>query len=163
MKARIFRSHPDAIIPSRKSEEAAGYDIHCVEDFSISPGERIVVKTGLIIQPPPGYHFEILPRSGSAFKHGIMLTNNVGLVDRDYAGPKDEVAVMLYMVPKFWGPLSEDNQIMDLRLDARPEEFKKGDRIAQLVFRKTEIMEFEEVDAAPRNLDRGGLGSTGVK
>ncbi len=152
MKARIFRSHPDAIIPSRKSEEAAGYDIHCVEDFSISPGERIVVKTGLIIQPPPGYHFEILPRSGSAFKHGIMLTNNVGLVDRDYAGPKDEVAVLLYMVPN-----------ASLNHPVVPVPFKKGDRIAQLVFRKTEVLEFEEVDAAPRDLDRGGLGSTGVK
>jgi dUTP pyrophosphatase len=158
MKARIFKTHPDAIIPSRKSDEAAGYDIHCLEDFSIQPGGRVVVRTGLVIQPEEGFHIELLARSGLAYKHGIMLTNNVGLVDRDFAGPKDEIAVMLYRVPvvEYYG------SIVQLPFD-QPIEFKKGDRIAQLVFRETVFMDLVEVDQAPGDLDRGGLGSTGVK
>ncbi len=166
MKARVFRTHPDAILPSTKSAEAAGYDIHCLEDFTIAPGQRVVVKTGLVIQPPPGFHIELLARSGLAYKHGIMLTNNVGLVDRDYAGPKDEIAVMLYMVPQihvFQDMGGGFTSTFTHHPQPTPVPFKKGDRIAQLVFRETVFMEMEEVDAAPSELDRGGLGSTGVK
>ena len=152
MKALIYKAHPDAIVPEQKSIEAAGLDLCCIEDFGIRPGERTVVSTGLVVQPPPGYHIEILARSGLAYKHGITVTNAVGLIDRDYAGSKDIINVMLYRVPTDPIVYKPEEPIM----------FKKGDRIAQLVFRKTEMFEFETVDRAPSTIDRGGLGSTGV-
>ena len=152
MKALIYKAHPDAIIPEQKSVEAAGLDLCCIADFGIRPGERTVVSTGLVVQPPPGYHIEILARSGLAYKHGITVTNAVGLIDRDYAGSKDIINVMLYRVPT--DPLVYNPE--------EPVVFKKGDRIAQLVFRKTEMFQFEVVEQAPSTIDRGGLGSTGV-
>lgn len=158
MRALIYKAHPDAIIPEQKSVEAAGLDLCCLEDFSIFPGQRVVVSTGLVVQPPPGHHVEVLARSGLAYKHGITVTNAVGLIDRDYSGPKDVINVMLYMVPAvipYGGTYSFDGA-------APPVIFKKGDRIAQLVFRKTEMFQFEVVEQAPSTIDRGGLGSTGV-
>lgn len=145
---KVYKLHEDAVLPSRKSEEAAGFDICTLEDFSLYPGQQEVVSTGLVVQPPPGHHTEIFLRSSLAYKHNIILSNGVGLVDRDYAGPTDELKVMLYRT------IPRDGY-------QEPVHFKKGDRIAQLVFRETELFNIVEVDKAP-SLDRGGLGSTGV-
>lgn len=147
---KVFKVHPDAIVPSRKGTDNAGYDLHTIEDFSLHQGERAVVRTGLVIQPPPGYHTEILLRSSLAYKHNIILINSVGLVDRSYAGPTDELRVMLYKLP--WLGLSREL--------SEPVAFEAGDRVAQLVFRKSELLEIEEVAEAP-GTDRGGFGSTG--
>lgn len=166
---KVFKVHPKAVIPEVKSKEAAGFDLCCVEDFSISPNQRVVVRTGLVIQPPEGYHTEIVVRSSMAFKHGIMLTNNVGVIDRDYSGAEDEVKILLFMCPEQpvtlgrrrtsvttqVGGTSDDNVNKEIN-------FKAGDRIAQVLFRKTETFTFEELDHAPKDTDRGGLGSTGV-
>jgi dUTP pyrophosphatase len=162
-KAFIYKADPRAIVPVRQSEEAAGYDLHCMEDFSLGWNERITVSTGLVIQPPPGFHFEILPRSGLAYKHGIFITNNVGLIDRDYAGPSDVVHIMLCR-PE----IRNFKYDVELGLRSHKDEdsvilFKAGDRVAQLIFRETVFMEFEEVDQAPKGKARGGLGSTGLR
>lgn len=159
---KVFKVHPKAIIPEIKSDEAAGFDLCCIEDFTIMPNQRLIVRTGLVMQPPEGYHMEILVRSSMSFKHGIMLTNNVGLIDRDYAGPKDEIKVMLYMCPEQPMVIGKSRTSVTTSLSQLEDvTFKAGDRIAQVVFRKTESFSFEEVESAPKEGDRGGLGSTG--
>jgi len=158
---KIFKCHPDAIIPQRQSTEAVGLDLHAVEDFILYPGRRSVVGTGLVVQPPEGYHTEILLRSGMAYKHNVMLLNGVGLIDRDYAGPADELKIMLYCAPVMHASLGIDlKSAHAVYNNYSPIAFKKGDRIAQLVIRKTYLPEVEEVEFAPGD-DRGGLGSTG--
>ncbi len=156
MTVQVYKVHPDAIIPRRQTEGAAGYDLHALEEFEIAPGQRVHVRTGLVIRPPEGYHTEILPRSGNAFKYGVMLTNNVGLIDRDFAGQTDEIMVMLYRVPGMY-------RVPGRPPDVAPTHFNKGDRIAQLVIRKTEVMELVEVSRPPLEIARGGLGSTGLE
>lgn len=151
-KALIYKADPRAVVPVRKSDEAAGYDLSCIEDFTIAFGERKIISTGLVIQPPPGFHFEVFPRSGLGAKWGITITNAIGLIDRDYAGQKDIVHVMLTRPPCRQRP--DEPEVV---------EFKAGERIAQLVFRQTFLFDFEEVDTAPATVDRGGLGSTGTK
>lgn len=152
MEVKVFRVHPDAVIPQRAEDGAAGYDLRAIEDFTIHHGEKVIVRTGLVIQPPEGYHTEILPRSGLAFKHNIMLANNVGLVDRSFSGPDDEIKVMLYMAP--------EEEYDDYSIEVP---FKKHDRIAQIVFRKTEVFDLVEVNSAPKESSRSGFGSTGLR
>lgn len=155
MQVKIYKCHPDAVVPQIQEPDAAGFDLHAIEGFSLYPWQRIVVGTGLVVQPPDGYHTEVLLRSGMAYKHNIMLINGVGLIDRSYAGANDELKVMLYRAPLAnVGP-----ELLDIR-SGEPVQFKKGDRIAQLVFRKTERFELVEVDTAPGD-NRGGFGSTG--
>lgn len=153
---KIFKAHPDAIIPEMHSTEAAGYDLHTINDFSLYPGERFVADTGLVVQPPEGYHTEILLRSGLAYKNNIVLINGVGLIDRDYSGFSDTLKVMLYRLP-----LSQCSGIPGLVDPHGIVSFKKGERIAQMVFRKTERFQLEEIFEAPKGMARGGLGSTG--
>jgi dUTP pyrophosphatase len=160
---KVYKTHPKAIVPEIKSAEAAGFDLHCVEDFSMSPGQRVVVRTGLVMRPPEGYHMEILVRSSMAYKHGVMLTNNVGLIDRDYAGETDEIKVMLFRTPEQPTVIGKRRTSVTTSVSTRGDDihFKAGDRIAQVVFRKTEVFEFEELKVAPKDASRGGLGSTG--
>lgn len=156
-KVLYCKTLSDATPPQRKSIEAAGYDLCAGETFSIRPGETVFVRTGLVMQPDPGLHTEIVVRSGIAAKHNIFLANNVGVIDRDFAGPEDEVKVMLYRGPKIdWS--GEEPKI----LKEDPVRFKKGDRIAQLLFRETVMVKMEEIEQAPAHEDRGGFGSTGM-
>lgn len=156
----VQRIDPRAVLPSRKSPEAAGYDICTIDDFSLLPGERFVARTGLVVQPPPGFHTEILLRSGISFKYNIMLCNGVGLIDRDYAGENDELRIMLWRAPINITPAKGPRVVV--HRDQEAAVFKCGDRLAQLVFRKTELFNCVEVDSPPSGVPRGGLGSTGL-
>jgi dUTP pyrophosphatase len=155
MQAKIYKCHQDAIIPKAQSGEAVGFDLHAIESFTLAPGDRRVIGTGLVIQPPPGYHTEIFLRSSMAYKYNIMLINGVGLIDRDYSGPTDELKIMLYSAPIIFDDFGTARYAFKA-----PMSFEKGERIAQLVFRKTEKFELVEAKTAPTT-DRGGLGSTG--
>src|SRR5690606_20254896 len=99
MEVKIYKCHPDATIPEPQTIGSVGLDLHSIEDFTITPGERVVVGTGLVVKPPEGYHTEIFLRSSMAYKYNIMLINGVGLIDPDYSSMKDELKVMLYAAP----------------------------------------------------------------
>jgi dUTP pyrophosphatase len=133
---------PEAQLPKRGSEFAAGYDLTSVQDCSIPAGSKLLIKTGLSIAIPAGHYGRIAPRSGLAAKHFIDV--GAGVIDADYRG---EVQVLLFNLNREEGGAFE---------------VKKGDRIAQLVLEKIstpEVEEVEELGATVRGA--GGFGSTG--
>jgi len=83
-------------LPAYQSEHAAGLDLlAAVPETSpmiLSPGQRALVPTGLMIALPSGFEAQIRPRSGLASKHGITVLNSPGTVDADYRG---EIGVLL--------------------------------------------------------------------
>jgi dUTP pyrophosphatase len=100
------------------------------------------VPTGIAIALPDGYVALVHPRSGLAIKHGVTMVNAPGTVDAGFRG---------------------ELQCILINHDSRESvSFKRGDRIAQLVFQKVERAEFVEVDVLPGS-GRGedGFGSTG--
>ena len=139
----IKRLDPDIPLPSYAKAGDAGADRATRIDFTIKPGERILVPTGISIALPDGYVALVHPRSGLAVKHGISIVNTPGTVDAGYRG---ELQVILINLDK--------NQSIS---------FKKGDRIAQLVIQQVERAKFTEVSELPGS-DRstGGFGSTGA-
>ena len=140
-KVKIKVLNEDAIIPTRGSEKAAGYDLYSTKNETIMPHETVKIGTGLAIQPPKGYFGAIFARSGLATKFGVRPGNCTGVADEDYTG---EYIVALH------------NDSCD------PVSIKEGDRIAQLVFLPYLNAEFTEVEELD-NTDRGdgGFGSTG--
>ena len=141
MKLKIKKLKNEAVIPSYQTKEAAGFDLHSIEDVVLKPGERKLIGTGLAFEIEYGYEVQIRPRSGLAFKHGITVLNSPGTIDSDYRG---EIKVLL--------------------INHSDEEFeiKKGDRIAQAVVAsviQAEIVEVEELSSTERG--EGGFGSTG--
>ena len=142
MRVKIKQLHPDALIPQYQTLGAAGFDLHAIEDYKLSAGERVLVKTGLAFELQIGFELQIRPRSGLALKNGISVLNAPGTIDSDYRG---EVGVLLINHSK------EDFAI------------KKGDRIAQGVVARYERVEFEvceELGESARGT--GGFGSSGV-
>ena len=143
MEVKIKKLKENAIIPTRGSELAAGYDLYacCNEPVFVMPYKTEKISTGLAIQPPEGYFGAIFARSGLATKSGLRPANCVGVCDEDYTG---EYVVVLY------------NDSSSIRT------VNPGDRIAQLVFLPYMDVDFCEVDEL-ENTKRGdgGFGSTG--
>src|SRR3954451_3756226 len=83
---RVSLPHPPATPPRRAHEHDAGYDLPCVEDFTLWPARRRTVGTGVAIALPPGMAGLVTPRSGLAARHGVTIVNAPGLVDPGYRG-----------------------------------------------------------------------------
>jgi dUTP pyrophosphatase len=142
MTLPIRRLDPAAIVPTRAHDGDAGLDLYAVEAARLGPGERVSVGTGIAIELPQGTAGLVLPRSGLAARHGISLPNAPGLIDAGYRG---ELRVLL---------LNTD----------RGEAFEvaPGDRIAQLVVVRVELLEPVEASAlAASERGEGGFGSSG--
>ena len=76
-------------LPQRQTEGSAGYDLQaCIpEPVTLSPGESAVFPTGLAAEIPGGFAGMIFTRSGLGVKHGVAVSNGVGVIDSDYRGP----------------------------------------------------------------------------
>lgn len=136
---KIKRLHEAARLPHRGSNLAAGADLCCVEAFTLAPGERKLVATGLAAEIPPGFYGRVAPRSGLAVKHGIDVL--AGVVDADYRG---ELKVPL------------------INFGQQAVSFEAGDRIAQLIIEHAAMCDYvwaEEL--ADTDRASGGFGSTG--
>jgi dUTP pyrophosphatase len=141
-KVLITKNHANAIIPTRGSIGAAGYDLYSTEAYILKPGERKLFKTGLNMAIPSGMYGRIAPRSGLAFKKGIDVL--AGVIDEDYRG---DVGVILINFGQ------EDFAIV------------AGDRIAQIIFEFYSEVSFEEQSNEKESLGNtergsGGFGST---
>ena len=138
----IKRLDLDLPLPKYSKGGDAGADIVSRIDITLQPGERALVPTGIALALPNGYVALVHPRSGLAIKHGVTMVNAPGTVDAGFRG-----------------------ELQCILINHDPREsvsFKRGDRIAQLVFQKVERAEFVEVDVLPGS-GRGedGFGSTG--
>jgi dUTP pyrophosphatase len=109
--------------------------------IELNPLERTLVPTGLFIELPEGYEAQIRPRSGLAVKQGITCLNTPGTIDADYRG---EIKVIL------------------INLSQELQAIQPGDRIAQMVVQKVEIVQWEAVAELNTTVrDAGGFGHTG--
>lgn len=132
-----------AIIPTKGSVGAAGFDLYADESAFIKPHETRLIPTGIAVAIPEGYFGAIYARSGLASKQGLRPANCVGVVDEDYRG---QVMVALHND-------SDTERTVN-----------RGDRIAQLVvqpYLKTDLEVVESLDETERG--SGGFGSTGTK
>ena len=108
----------------------------------LRPGERKLIRTGLVMALPPGTEAQMRPRSGLALRHGVTLLNAPGTVDEGYRG---EIGVIL------------------INQGDAPFEITAGMRIAQMVIApvaRAAVREVAELQVTARGT--GGFGSTGV-
>ena len=143
MKIQVKKLKENAILPSRGSAYAAGYDLYaCLDEaVSIEAGETIKIGTGLSIAVPEGYFGAIFARSGLAAKEGLRPANCVGVADSDYRGE--------YIVA-----LHNDSSVTRM--------VTPGERIAQLVIMPFLSVCFEETNYLEETeRGEGGFGSTG--
>lgn len=140
---KVKKLNEKAVLPTRGSEYAAGYDLYaCIdEQIVIEPHETVKIGTGLSFELPDGYFGAIFARSGLATKEGLRPANCVGCCDSDYRG---EYIVALH---------NDSNKTRYVL----PQE-----RIAQLILMEYEPMMFiEEDELTSTERGTGGFGSTG--
>ena len=141
MELRIKKFHPEAKLPTKAHITDAGYDLSSIENTVIHPFTHSLVDTGIGICVPIGTYGRIAPRSGISMKDIIV---NAGVIDPGYT---NSVKVLLYNLSKV------------------PFKIEKGDRIAQLILEKVELLatviEVSELNITDRGLQ--GFGSSGTK
>jgi len=109
------------------------------DSYSIKPGERVLVKTGIEVAIPEGHWGNVKDRSGNAFNHGIHVLG--GVIDENYRG---EIGVILVNLSK-----------KDFKIN-------KNDRVAQMIiseYKRVNIEHVQELNETNRNKD--GFGSSG--
>ena len=113
MKIQIKKLNENAVIPTRGSEQAAGYDLYAATDSTIviRPHETVKIGTGLAIAVPDGYFGAIFARSGLAAKQGLRPANCVGVADSDYRG---EYIVALHNDTDFERTIASKERIAQL-------------------------------------------------
>ena len=115
------------------------------ETWTLAPGQRRLVPTGLVMAIPPGFEGQVRPRSGLALRHGLTVLNAPGTIDADYRG---EVQVLL------------------VNHGEAPYDLRRGERIAQLLVAPvaswswTPQASAEALGGTERG--EGGYGSTGL-
>lgn len=141
VKVKIVTKTGD--VPKYETAGSAGMDLkaYLKTSVTLNPMERQLIPTGLFIELPIGYEAQVRARSGLSIKYGITLINAIGTVDSDYRG---ELKVPL------------------VNLGNEPFVIKHGERIAQLVVTKHDIVQWEIVERL-EDTDRGsgGFGHTG--
>ena len=133
-----------AKIPTRGSEDAAGWDLYAAteKDIDIAPHSTVKINTGIAIEIPKGCFGGIYARSGLATKQGLRPANCTGVIDADYRG---EVIVALH---------NDTNEMQTI---------ESGDRIAQLIVQPFMEINFREVDdLTDTERNSNGFGSTGI-
>ena len=118
-------------------------DLRAAENINLKSGEFKLIPLGVGMILPDGYEANIVPRSSTFKKWGIIQTNSFGVIDNSYSGDNDQ-----WFFPAY---ATRDTRI------------NKNDRICQFRINKIQpSIEFTVVDKL-NNENRGGLGSTGTK
>lgn len=152
MQIKTQPLHPDAILPLRTTDGAACFDLHALIEPDhgliqprrryVNAGSKLVVRTGLAFEIPPGHCMLMFSRSGHGFKNDVRLSNSVAVVDADFRG---EVMIALR---------NDGSSAMPVN---------HGDRIAQAMILPVPGAVFVRADElSETERGAGGLGSTGV-
>ena len=130
----------NAKAPTRGTPGSSGLDVYTPIDVIIYPGEACLIPIDIRFEIPEGWDLAVYNKSGVSTKKGLI--KGAELIDVDYKGC---VHVHLFNLSK------------------NIAEFKKGDKIAQLVMREVWMGELEESENISTDTVRGegGFGSTG--
>lgn len=154
-----WREDKNIPLPAYQTEGAACCDLH-IKSIEIVK-HRLICHTGLHVALPEGYEMEIRPRSNLT-KTKLIIANSPGTVDADYRG---EILVIFEAIDgtnlfPYYNNYINNGVTSELHFP-----YGVGDRCAQLLIRRYETIEWQEVDALEElgetKRGHGGHGSTG--
>ena len=134
---------PDTRLPERSTEQAAGYDFFAREDVKILPHNLKVAWTGVKAYMQPDEVLKLYNRSSMAMKKGLMLSDNVAVIDADYYNNPTNEGEIGFMYYNFTGEIAI---------------IKKGEKLGQGIFEKYMLAD-NDIHGGKRT---GGFGSTGA-
>ena len=153
-------------LPTYAHDTDAGMDIYAQDEYTIAPGETIVIPTGIKCAIPEGYALLIQPRSGQSAKTKLRIANTPGLID---AGYRDEIGVIVENIEPPFKDIDyefDDNGEIHIKsiLHGQSYTIAPGQRFAQMRLVQVPKAEFVRVESVGEiGEDRsGGFGSTGT-
>lgn len=150
LKIKI-RMHSDIEMP-KTIDVGDWIDLRAAEDAFIPIGQFKMISLGVSMQLPEGYEAHMAPRSSTFNNFGVLMTNSLGVIDNSFCGDNDIWKFPAYCV---FGGL--------IRNGVKGTMIKKNDRICQFrIVKKQPDIEFVKVERLD-NIDRGGIGSTGIR
>lgn len=118
-------------------------DLRAAETVELKAGEFKLIPLGVAMALPKGYEAHIVPRSSTFKNFGVIQTNHCGIIDESYCGPNDQWLFPAYAV--------------------RDTVINVNDRICQFrIMEHQPKIEFVS-DNLEDNIDRNGIGSTGIQ
>lgn len=165
LKVKVLILDEKAAMPVRAHDTDSGYDLKMIEVSKIKD-DVVFFRTGIAVQPPAGYYFEVFPRS-SISKLPLELANSIGVIDETYTGeiiipvrflnPTIESGEKKYTDGIVNNKVHTIGQAANIVLVNRPVLF-------QMILRKRYDAEFEQVDSLTETeRGDGGFGSTNPK
>lgn len=134
-------NYDELLLPKRGTKYSAGYDFYSPIEFTLMPGDRKVIPTGIKVCMEENEFLAIYVRSSLGFKWDVRMCNQVGIIDADYYGNSE----------------NEGHIFVCLKNEGDKEVYiNKGDRFVQGIFTPYLIT---DDDNATGNRD-GGIGST---
>ena len=137
----LAEEYLDIKLPRRATAKSAGYDIYSPFSFELNPGETIKIPTGIKAYMQDDEVLKIYIRSSLGFKYDVTLSNNVGIIDADYANALNEGHIWIKLINHGDKTLS----------------INKGEAIAQGIFEK--YLKADN-DKPVKDERVGGIGST---
>ena len=117
-------------------------DLYTFEETVLHAGDFKIIPLGFAAKLPAGYEANIVPRSSTFKRWGIIQTNHFAVIDETYCGNDDEWGYPVYAT-------------RDITIPA-------GTRLCQFrINKKQPDLIFEEVDSLSDE-SRGGFGSSGA-
>lgn len=151
-----------AKLPTYATDGSAAMDIYSPEEYTINPGETVLIKTGLKVNIPKGYALLIQPRSGKSLKTKLRIPNTPGLIDSDY---HEEIGIMIENIDAPLKDIDPGDPATEYgKLYGSSYIVEKGERCAQMRLVEVPIINWLPVSSLGNfDNDHGqGFGSTGV-
>lgn len=140
-------------------------DLYSPADYTINPGETVIIPVDIKVALPYGYAFLIHPRSGTSAKTKLRIANSVGLVDSQYKGV---IGVIVENIEPRIKDISYEfddrgRPIITSIEHGKPFYIDKGERFAQMRLVEVPTINFYQVQSIDGiGEDRGGgFGSSG--
>ncbi len=128
-------------IPRRSTKLSAGYDFISVTNVTLNPGERKIIPTGIRVIMNDNEYLALYIRSSYGFKYNVRMCNQVGIIDADYYGNKDNGGHIFVCLQ------NEGDKVVEI---------KKGEKFIQGIFTPFLITDDDVVNEKRI----GGIGST---
>lgn len=156
----------DAKMPTYANLGDGAVDLYAPKEYTINPGETVIIPVDIKVALPYGYAFLIHPRSGLSAKTKLRVANSIGLIDSQYKGT---IGVIIENVDP---PIKDLTYEFDERgrlvitsiLHGSSYTIGKGERFAQMRLVEVPTANFFKVDNIMNFGDDrgGGFGSSGT-